>query len=314
MECDDQKAVEKAVLDGDADCFATRASQVTKYIKDNKFHSVFLMKPDNASFAVSRGESVLLSVLNKTLKNMPSSMLTGALSMYDSDLRKVTAMDFIKDNLLAVTVVFALAFLLILAFLRKSLVAEVKAKEAAMKSLELNKKLQESQKELKAALLQAESANSAKITFLNNMSHDIRTPMNAIIGFTSLAASHIDNKDLVKDYLKKIGTSSEHLLSLINDVFDMSRIESGKVKIDEKPLHLPDLIHDIRTIIRPSISSKQLDFLIDTVDVVDEDIIADKLRLTQILLNILSNGVKLPTRFLRRPDLLLRWRKTALLR
>ena len=116
--------------------------------------------------------------------------------------------------------------------------------------------------------------------------------MNAIIGFTSLAASHIDSKDAVKEYLKKIQTSSEHLLSLINDVLDMSRIESGKVKIDEKPLHLPDLLHDIRTITRPSINSKQLDFLIDTVDVIDEDIIADKLRLTQILLNILSNAVK----------------------
>ena len=292
VEYDTQKAAEKAVLDGEADCFVVRAGQVTTYIKDNKFHSVFLMKPDNASFAVRRGDSVLLSVLNKTLKSMPSSMLTGALSMYDSSLRKVTLMDFIKDNLLAVTTVFGVAFLLILVSLRKSLAAEAKARQAASRSLELNKKLQESQNELKAALLQAESANSAKTTFLNNMSHDIRTPMNAIIGFTSLAASHIDNKELVKDYLKKIGTSSEHLLSLINDVLDMSRIESGKVKIDEKPLHLPDLIHDIRTIIRPSVSSKQLDFLIDTVDVVDEDIIADKLRLTQILLNILSNGVK----------------------
>ena len=116
--------------------------------------------------------------------------------------------------------------------------------------------------------------------------------MNAIIGFTSIEDSHIDNKELVKDYLKKIGTSSEHLLSLINDVLDMSRIESGRVKIDEKPLHLPDLLHDLRTIIRPSVTSKQLDFLIDTVDVVDEDIIADKLRLTQVILNILSNGVK----------------------
>ena len=116
--------------------------------------------------------------------------------------------------------------------------------------------------------------------------------MNAIIGFTSLAASHIDNKEKVKEYLRKIGTSSEHLLSLINDVLDMSRIESGKVKIDEKPLHLPDLLHDIRTIIQPTVASKQLDFLIDTVDVVDEDVYADKLRLTQILLNILGNGVK----------------------
>ncbi len=124
------------------------------------------------------------------------------------------------------------------------------------------------------------------------MSHDIRTPMNAIIGFTSLAASHIDNKKKVKEYLGKISTSSEHLLSLINDVLDMSRIESGKVKIEEKPLHLPDLMHDIRTIIQPNIASKQLDFLIDMIDVKDEDIIADKLRLNQILLNILNNGIK----------------------
>ena len=145
---------------------------------------------------------------------------------------------------------------------------------------------------LTEALAAAEYANHAKTQFLNNMSHDIRTPMNAIIGFTSLAASHIDNKEKVKEYLRKIGTSSEHLLSLINDVLDMSRIESGKVKIEEKPLHLPDLFHDIRTIIQPTVTSKQLDFLIDTVDVADEDVFADKLRLTQILLNILGNGVK----------------------
>ena len=227
---------------------------------------------------------------------MPASKLTGALSFYNNSARKVTLMDFIRDNMLIVifivTLTFAGILLIILGFLRKAMKAEAKAKKAASQSQELNKKLKESQDELKAALIQAESANSAKTTFLNNMSHDIRTPMNAIIGFTSLAASHIDNKEMVKDYLAKIGTSSEHLLSLINDVLDMSRIESGKVKIEEKPLHLPDLLHDIRTIICPSISSKQLDFLIDTVDVVDEDIIADKLRLTQILLNILSNGVK----------------------
>ena len=154
------------------------------------------------------------------------------------------------------------------------------------------RKLKESHHELETALMHAESANSAKTTFLNNMSHDIRTPMNAIIGFTSLAASHVDNKEKVKEYLSKISTSSEHLLSLINDILDMSRIESGKVKINENPLHLPELLHDIRTIVQPNITSKQLDFLIDTVDVKNEDIIADKLRLTQILLNILSNGIK----------------------
>ena len=124
------------------------------------------------------------------------------------------------------------------------------------------------------------------------MSHDIRTPMNAIIGFTSLAVSHADNSEKVKAYLKKIAVSSGHLLSLINDVLDMSRIESGKVKIDEKPVRLPDLLHDMRTIVHPSVTSKQLNFLIDTVDVIDEGIMADKMRLTQVLLNLLSNGIK----------------------
>lgn len=295
-EYDSAAEAERAVRDGKASCFLASASQAMKYYNDKNLHSFFLMQPDNVSFATSRGNSVLLSILNKTLKTMPDSKLTGALSMYENASRKVTLMDFIKDNLVAVAAMFIGIFLLvlwvILGFLRKARDAEAKAKQAASESQTLNEKLQNSQHDLKLALLQAESANSAKTAFLNNMSHDIRTPMNAIIGFTSLAASHIDNKERVRDYLRKIGTSSEHLLSLINDVLDMSRIESGKVKIDEKPLHLPDLLHDIRTIIRPSVTSKQLDFLIDTVDVIDEDIIADKLRLTQILLNILSNGVK----------------------
>ena len=124
------------------------------------------------------------------------------------------------------------------------------------------------------------------------MSHDIRTPMNAIVGFTALAASHIDNKEQVQDYLGKISVSSQHLLSLINDVLDMSRIESGKVTIEETDVHLPDVIHDLRTIIQSNITSKQHELFIDTQDVVHEDIITDKLRLNQILLNILSNAIK----------------------
>ena len=146
--------------------------------------------------------------------------------------------------------------------------------------------------ELEKAVQEAQSANEAKTRFLFNMSHDIRTPMNAIIGFTSLAATHIDNKEQVLDYLKKISISSQHLLSLINDVLDMSRIESGKVKIEEKAVHLPDLVHDVRSIIQPNISSKRLSLFIDTMDVVDEDIITDPLRLNQVLLNILSNAIK----------------------
>ncbi|MBR6710396.1 MAG: response regulator, partial [Selenomonadaceae bacterium] len=142
------------------------------------------------------------------------------------------------------------------------------------------------------ALMTAEHANRAKTTFLNNMSHDIRTPMNAIVGFTALATSHIDNKEQVRDYLGKITVSSQHLLSLINDVLDMSRIESGKMTLDETEIHLPDLIHDLRTIIHANIKAKQLNFNIDIADVVNEDIIADKLRLNQIFLNILSNAIK----------------------
>ncbi len=151
---------------------------------------------------------------------------------------------------------------------------------------------EERRKVLQDALAAAEHANRAKTTFLNNMSHDIRTPMNAIIGFTALAAAHIDNKKQVADYLGKISVSSEHLLSLINDVLDMSRIESGKVKIEEKDVHLPDVLHDLKTIIQSNVHAKQLELFIDTVDVVHEDIICDKLRLNQVLLNLISNAVK----------------------
>ncbi len=146
--------------------------------------------------------------------------------------------------------------------------------------------------DLQDALAAAQHANRAKTTFLNNMSHDIRTPMNAIIGFTSLAAAHIDNTEQVRDYLTKIATSSNHLLSLINDVLDMSRIESGKVKIEEKETSLPEILHDLKTIVQADIMSKQLDFYIDTVDVVNEHILCDRLRLNQILLNLLSNAMK----------------------
>ena len=142
------------------------------------------------------------------------------------------------------------------------------------------------------ALVAAEHANRAKTTFLNNMSHDIRTPMNAIVGFTALASSHIDQKEKVEDYLSKITVSSQHLLSLINDVLDMSRIESGKMTLDETEIHLPDLIHDLHTIIQANIRAKQLNFNIDTQDVINEDIIIDKLRLNQVFLNILSNAIK----------------------
>lgn len=150
----------------------------------------------------------------------------------------------------------------------------------------------EQDKNLRNALAVAEHANRAKTAFLNNMSHDIRTPMNAVIGFTALATTHIDNKELVLDYLKKIHTSGEHLLSLINDVLDMSRIESGSVQIEYTTVHLPDILQDLRTIIDGSVYSKKQKLHIDIQNVCHEDIITDKLRLMQVLLNIIGNAIK----------------------
>ena len=152
--------------------------------------------------------------------------------------------------------------------------------------------LQEQHRLLSDALRQAQHANKAKTTFLNNMSHDIRTPMNAIMGFATLALNHLDNRDLVKDYLSKILTSSKHLLSLINDVLDMSRIESGKVRIEEHECNLSDIMRDLKAIVQSDIKSKRIKFNIDTLDVVHEDIFCDKLRLNQVLLNLLSNSFK----------------------
>ena len=145
---------------------------------------------------------------------------------------------------------------------------------------------------LQDALTVARHATRAKTTFLSNMSHDIRTPMNAIIGYTALAQAHLDDTDLVQDYLAKIHTSSTHLLSLINEILDMSRIESGTVKLEENVTHIPDVLHDLRTMIQGQVAAKQQNLYIDALDIVNEDVITDKLRLNQVLLNIVSNAIK----------------------
>lgn len=286
---DSYEDAEQAVERGDADGMLIRAAQAMQYVNDKELHSVYLTQAGEVSFAVDRGNRLLNSILNKTLKTMQSTKLTGAVSMYEDATKKVTLLDYVKDNLLTVTIACLSLFLLILAvilgFLRN-------ARLAAARAERLNAKLQESEQELKHALTQAESANAAKTAFLNNMSHDIRTPMNAIIGFTELASAQLEHPEKVRDYLGKIGMSSEHLLSLINDVLDMSRIESGKVTLQEKPLHLPTLMADLSTMIRPSLEEKQIDFQMDLQDVQDENVLADQLRLTQILLNLLSNAVK----------------------
>ena len=148
------------------------------------------------------------------------------------------------------------------------------------------------QEALAHALAAAQQASKAKTTFLNSMSHDIRTPMNAIVGFTALAQTHSNDQAQVQDYLSKINTSSMHLLSLINDILDMSRIESGTVKLQEADVHIPDLLHDLRTMIQSLIKAKNQNLFIDTQDVVHEDVVTDKLRLNQVLLNIVGNAIK----------------------
>ncbi len=145
---------------------------------------------------------------------------------------------------------------------------------------------------LSDAVAAAENANCAKSTFLSNMSHDIRTPMNAIIGFTTLAVSHLDDKDRMKEYLTKILASGNHLLSLINDILDMSRIESGKIQLDETEVNLSDVLHDIKTIVSGQIYAKQLELYMDAMDITDEDVYCDKTRLNQVLMNLLSNAIK----------------------
>ena len=157
---------------------------------------------------------------------------------------------------------------------------------------EYRKSLEQKNAALQLAVQRETKANLAKREFLFNMSHDIRTPMNAIIGFTALAQTHIDDRDQVEDYLKKISVSSQHLLSLINDVLDMSRIESGKVTLEAKPVHLPELVRELRDIVQAVVSEKDLSLTLDTVGVKNEDVIADPLRLEQILINVLANAVK----------------------
>ena len=289
VDCDTQEDAARLVKDGQADCFVTGISSENKYSKKYSFYSVPLVNPVRSCFAVNSGNRSLLSILNKTIKAMPVNMLAGALAMYKSSARKVTLSDFIKDNFFKVMLISSIAvavvLLTILMLLQKARKAEAAARKAASDTQEPNAKLQ-------VAVEKAESANRAKSTFLSNMSHDIRTPMNAIIGFTTLALSNIDDTDRVKDYLGKTLASSNHLLSLINDVLDMSRIESGKIHLEEVEVNLSDVLHDLKTIVSGQIYAKQLELYMDAMDVTDEDVYCDKTRLNQILLNLLSNAIK----------------------
>lgn len=290
------RAVKRAVKNGEADCFIVGSGQEQEYVKESNLHSINLTQPYKTSFAVRNGDAEMMSILNKTLKTMSSSMLSGAVSSYESSMKKVTVEDFVKDNLLIVAFgfisVFLIILLLVLGLLKKAKNAEAKAKQEALKSLELNEKLQESYHELETAVLEAENANAAKTTFLSNMSHDIRTPMNAIVGITNLMEHEEGTSEKLKDYIQKVQASSRHLLGLINDILDMSRIESNEVVLNAEEVNVADQIGQIDSIIRAQTNENDQTFHIRINEIVHEHLICDGIRLRQIILNLLSNAVK----------------------
>ena len=232
VDCDSLEDAADMVSGEKADCFLMGASQAMIYDNSRSFKSVPLTKTMEACFAVRSGEAALLSILNKTLKAMPSDMLTSAIAIYDSTAGKVTFSDFVKDNLLVVFVTIGFSSFsiigIILVLLRKAKKAETVAKLAANNTQKLNGKLE-------IALKKAENASLAKTNFLNNMSHDIRTPMNAILGYAQLMEDELKGKELpeASEHLEKLQQSGRILLSIINNVLDMARIESGRMEIDE---------------------------------------------------------------------------------
>ena len=288
VDCDTQEDAIKLVKGGQADCFITGVSSEEKYSKNHGFYSVLLPNPAKSCFAVNSGNRSLLSILNKTIKAMPTNMLTGSLAMYKSSSRKVTLSDFIKDNFFMVLLVSSIAvaaiLLTILKLLRKARKAEAAARKAANDTQELNAKLQ-------IAVENAESANHAKSTFLFNMSHDIRTPMNAIIGYADLASRHSDDPAKLKNYMENIQVCGQNLLMLLNNVLDLARIENDKTEMEYS---VSDIEKDFRNCV--AMFRNQADSKGQTLTVTTQlqypYIYADIPHLTEICTNLVSNAVK----------------------
>ena len=278
------------VIKEKADCFIMGTSQVIKYDNNKDFKSIPLTKTMEACFAVRCGEGNLLSILNKTLKTMPSDMLTSALAIYDSTADKVTFFDFIKDNLLTVfgaTSLFALGIIgIILVLLRKARKAETAAKIAAEDTQKLNDKLE-------IALKKAEDASLAKTSFLHNMSHDIRTPMNAVLGYAQLMKDELKGKGMpeTSEHLEKLQQSGNLLLSIINNVLDMARIESGRMEIDESYTLIEDIRQDLFEIFDDEAKKKNIAFNY-TMNVEHDHVLTDTTKVKEIFVNILSNAIK----------------------
>ena len=288
VDCDTQEDAIKLVKDGQADCFITGVSSEAKYSKNHGFYSVLLPNPAKSCFAVNSGNRSLLSILNKTIKAMPANMLTSSLAMYKSSARKVTLSEFIKDNFFMVLLVSSIAvaaiLLTILKLLRKARKAEAAARKAANDTQELNAKLQ-------IAVENAESANHAKSTFLFNMSHDIRTPMNAIIGYADLASRHSDDPAKLKNYMENIQVCGQNLLMLLNNVLDLARIENDKTEMEYS---VSDVDKDFRNCIamfRNQADSKGQTLTV-TTHLLHPYVYVDIPHLTEVCTNLVSNAVK----------------------
>ena len=288
VDCDTQEDAIKLVKDGQADCFVTGISSEGNYSKKYGFYSVPLVNPVRSCFAVNSGNRSLLSILNKTIKAMPANMLTSSLAMYKSSSRKVTLIDFIKDNFFMVLLVSSIAvaaiLLTILKLLRKARKAEAAARKAANDTQELNAKLQ-------VAVENAESANRAKSTFLFNMSHDIRTPMNAIIGYADLASRHLDDPAKLEKYMENIQVCGQNLLMLLNNVLDLARIENDKTEMEYS---VSDVDKDFRNCV--AMFQNQADSkgqtLTVTAHLLYPYVYADIPHLTEVCTNLVSNAVK----------------------
>ena len=288
VDCAAQEDAIKLVKDGQADCFITGINSEAKYSKNYGFYSVPLPNPANSCFAVKSGNRSLLSILNKTIKAMPANMLTSSLAMHKSSARKVTLSEFIKDNffmvLLLSSIAVAAILLTILKLLQKARKAEAAAKKAANDTQELNAKLQ-------VAVENAESANRAKSTFLFNMSHDIRTPMNAIIGYADLASRHSDDPAKLKNYMENIQVCGQNLLMLLNNVLDLARIENDKTEMEYS---VSDVEKDFRNCI--AMFRNQADSKGQTLTVTTQlqypYVYVDIPHLTEVCTNLVSNAVK----------------------
>lgn len=288
VDCATQEDAARLVKDGQADCFVTGVSSQENYSKKYDFYSVPLPSPAKSCFAVNSGNGILLSILNKTIKAMPANMLTASLAMYKSAARKVTLGEFIRDNfvkvLLVSSIFVAVILLMILKLLQKARKAEAAARKAANDTQELNAKLQ-------IAAENAESANRAKSTFLFNMSHDICTPMNAIIGYADLASRHSDDPAKLKKYMENIQVCGQNLLMLLNNVLDLARIENDKTEMEYS---VSDIEKDFRNCI--AMFHNQADSKGQTLTVTTQlqypYIYADIPHLTEVCTNLVSNAVK----------------------